>query len=166
MPASGGRLGIAINWSGLTHLAIYGACGGVLIVAMRYVEYRFLVVSHSVEIYAALIAGAFAAIGIWLGLTITGRKVEVREVTVEVPVPAAAAPFVADRERIDALGITPRELEVLNLIAEGLSNKEMATRLFVSENTVKTHASRVFDKLGASRRTQAVQIAKSQRLIA
>ena len=62
------------------------------------------------------------------------------------------------RIRIEALGITPRELEVLQLIAEGLSNKEMADRLFVSENTVKTHASRVFDKLGASRRTQAVQL--------
>jgi len=148
------------------HLAIYGACGGVLIVAMRLVEYRFLVVSHSVEIYAALIAAAFAAIGIWFGLTITGRKVEVREVTVEVPVPAPSGPFVADQARIESLGITPRELEVLQLIAEGLSNKEMAERLFVSENTVKTHASRVFDKLGASRRTQAVQFAKSQGLIA
>jgi DNA-binding NarL/FixJ family response regulator len=147
------------------HLAIYGVCGGVLIVAMRYVEYRFLVVSHSVEIYAALIAAAFAAIGIWFGVTITGRKVEVREVTVEVPARAASGPFITDRSRIDWLGITPRELEVLQLIAEGLSNKEMAERLFVSENTIKTHASRVFDKLGASRRTQAVQIAKSHGLI-
>ncbi|MEO7158638.1 MAG: helix-turn-helix transcriptional regulator [Vicinamibacterales bacterium] len=150
-------MGAAINSSGLKHLAIYGACGGVLIVAMRDVEYRFLVVSHFVEIYAALIAAAFVAIGIWLGLTLTGRKVEVREVTVEVPVPAASGPFITDRVRINSLGITPRELEVLNLIAEGQSNKEMAERLFVSENTVKTHASRVFDKLGASRRTQAVQ---------
>jgi len=146
------------------HLAIYGVFGGVLIVAMRLVEYRFLVVSHSVEIYAALVAALFAAVGIWFGLTITGRKVEVREVTVEVPVPAGS--FAADQARIDALGITPRELEVLQLIAEGLSNREMAERLFVSENTIKTHTSRVFDKLGASRRTQAVQLAKSQRLIA
>jgi DNA-binding CsgD family transcriptional regulator len=148
------------------HLAIYGVCGGVLIVAMRLVEYRFLVVSHSFEIYAGLVAATFAAIGIWLGLTITGRKVEVREVTVEVPVPAATGPFMADQPQIEALGITPRELEVLQLIAEGLSNKEMAERLFVSENTVKTHTSRVFDKLGASRRTQAVQLAKSRRIIA
>ena len=150
----------------MKHLAIYGVCGGILIVAMRFVEYRFLVVSHSVEIYAALVAAAFAALGNWFGLTITGRKVEVREVTVEVPVPAATGPFVADQARIGSLGITPRELEVLQLIAEGLSNKEMAERLFVSENTVKTHTSRVFDKLGASRRTQAVQFAKSQGLIA
>jgi DNA-binding CsgD family transcriptional regulator len=148
------------------HLAIYGVCGGLLIVAMRFVEYRFLVVQHSFEIYGALIAAAFAAVGIWFGLTLTGRKVEVREVTVEVPVPAVAGPFVADQARIDSLGITPRELEVLQLIAEGLSNKEMAERLFVSENTIKTHTSRVFDKLGASRRTQAVQLAKSQGLIA
>ncbi len=149
----------------MKHLALYGACGGILIVAMRFVEYRFLVVSHSVEIYAALIAAAFAAVGIWFGITLTGRKVEVREVTVEVPV-VSGGPVVADAARIEALGITPRELEVLQLMAEGLSNKEMAARLFVSENTVKTHASRVFDKLGASRRTQAVQMAKSQRILA
>ena len=84
----------------------------------------------------------------------------------QVPEVPGVRPFVADTTRIAALGITPRELEVLNLIAEGLSNKEMAERLFVSENTVKTHASRVFDKLGASRRTQAVQFAKNQGLIA
>ena len=87
LPASGGRLGTAINSSGLKHLALYGACGGMLIVAMRYVEYRFLVVSHSVEIYAALIAAVFAAIGIWLGLTITGRKTVIKEVFVPVEVP-------------------------------------------------------------------------------
>jgi NarL family two-component system response regulator LiaR len=147
------------------HLAIYGVCGGIMIVAMRYVEYRFLVVQHSFEIYAALVAAGFAAVGIWLGLTITGRKVLVKEVTVEVPVAAPAQPFVPDAARIAALGITSRELEVLQLIAEGLSNKEMAERLFVSENTIKTHTSRVFDKLGASRRTQAVQLAKSLGLL-
>jgi len=156
--------------SGVKHLAIYGVGGGILIVAMRYVEYRFLVVQHSVEIYGALIAAAFAAVGIWFGLTLTGRKVVVKEikgpvVPVVPGVPKGGA-FVPDQTRIDALGITPRELEVLQLIAEGLSNKEMAERLFVSENTIKTHTSRVFDKLGASRRTQAVQLAKSEGLIA
>lgn len=145
------------------HLAIYGVCGGLLIVAMRYVEYRFLVVEHSVEIYGAIIAAAFAGAGIWLGKTLIGRTV-VKEV--EVPVPASTEPFVPNAGRIEAFGITPRELEVLRLIAEGLSNREMAERLFVSENTVKTHTSRVFDKLGASRRTQAVQLAKRQGLIA
>lgn len=154
----------------MKHLAIYGACGGVLIVAMRLVEYRFLVVSHSIEIYAALIAALFAAVGIWFGLTITGRKTVVKEVfvpvVVTVPEVPQVGPFVADTAHIATLGITPRELEVLALLAEGLSNKEMAARLFVSENTIKTHTSRLFDKLGASRRTQAVQFAKSQGLIA
>ena len=117
----------------MKHLAIYGVCGGILIVAMRYVEYRFLVVEHSVEIYAALIAASFAAVGIWFGLTLTGRKVVVKEVTVEVQVPASADPFVPNAAKIAALGMTPRELEVLQLIADGLSNKEMAARLFVSE---------------------------------
>ena len=145
----------------LKHLAIYGACGGLLIVAMRAIEYRFLVVQHSFEIYVALVAAGFAAVGIWLGLSITRREVVVKEVAVPV-----AAPFVPDAARIAELGITPRELEVLRLIAEGLSTKEMAERLFVSENTVKTHISRVLDKLGASRRTQAVQLAKSQGVIA
>lgn len=139
----------------------------MLIAAMQAFHYRFLVVEHSIEIYAALIAAAFAAVGIWLGLTITGRPVIVKEVPVEVPVSVAArVPFVADSARIAALGITKRELEVLQLIAEGLSTKEMAERLFVSENTVKTHTSRVLDKLGASRRTQAVQLAKSQGILA
>jgi DNA-binding CsgD family transcriptional regulator len=145
----------------LKHLLIFGAAGGLLIVVMRVVEYRFLVIERSVEIYGALIAAAFAAAGIWLGLTLTRRDVVVKE----VPVPASE-PLVPNTERIEAIGLTPRELEVLQLIADGLSTKEMAERLFVSENTVKTHSSRVLEKLGASRRTQAVQLAKTQGIIA
>ncbi len=82
----------------------------------------------------------------------------------EVPVPAGE-PFVPDERKREGLGITPREMEILGLIATGLSNREIADRLFVSENTVKTHSSRLFDKLGAKRRTQAVQIGKTARLI-
>ena len=84
----------------------------------------------------------------------------VREVLVPAP-----AEFVRDEGKLESLGITPRELEILELIAQGLSNKEIAERVFVSENTVKTHSSRVFDKLGARRRTQAVQLGKELRLI-
>lgn len=148
----------------------FGVAAGLLIVAMEFVEYRFLVVERSVELYGAIVAAAFAAAGIWVGLTVTRRKivaVEVPvpvEVRVEVPVPAAG-PFVPDAAKVEHLGLTPRELEVLGLIAEGLSTREIASRLFVSENTVKTHAGRVLDKLGASRRTQAVQVAKQLRLI-
>jgi len=144
------------------HVLLYGLLGGVLIAGLKLIEYRWLVVEYSVEIYGGLIAAVFAGVGIWLGLRLTKRTetVVVREVMVPAPVN-----FVRDQGKLDALGITPRELEVLALIAEGLSNKEIADRVFVSENTVKTHLSRVFDKLGARRRTQAVQMGKELRLI-
>ena len=139
----------------------FGVAAGLLILAMQLVEYRFLVVERSVEIYGAIVAAAFATAGIWVGLKLTKTKVvavEVPvEVRVEVPVPAPAGPFVPNTAKIDELGLTPREMEVLQLIAEGLSTRQMAERLFVSENTVKTHVTRVLDKLGADRRTQAVQ---------
>lgn len=148
----------------LRDILIYGVCGGVLIVVLRLTEYRFLVVEHSVEIYGALIAALFAALGIWLGLTLTRKKPAI--IIKEVHVPAQPAqPFVVDEKRLNQLGITARELEILGLIAAGLSNREIADRLFVSENTVKTHSSRLFDKLGAKRRTQAVQLGKTARLI-
>ncbi|HXN74709.1 MAG TPA: helix-turn-helix transcriptional regulator [Candidatus Acidoferrales bacterium] len=146
----------------LRDILIYGVCGGLLIVALKLTEYRFLVVEHSVEIYGGLIAALFSGLGIWLGLTLTRKKPEV--IIKEVAVPAAG-PFVADQSRVTKLGITPRELEILGLIANGMSNREIAARLFVSENTVKTHSSRVFDKLGAKRRTQAVQFGKAAGLI-
>jgi NarL family two-component system response regulator LiaR len=143
-------------------ILLYGVCGGVLIAVLKLTEYRFLVVEHSVEIYGALVAVLFAGLGIWLGQTLTRKKPAV--IIKEVPAPATS-PFVADETRVSQLGITPRELEILGLIATGLSNREIAGRLFVSENTVKTHSSRLFDKLGAKRRTQAVQIGKTARLI-
>ena len=144
------------------HVVLYGLLGGVFIAGLKLIEYRWLVVEHSVEIYGGLVAAVFAGLGIWLGLRLTKHTetVIVRDVIVPAPVT-----FVRDQSKLDALGITPRELEILQLIAEGLSNKEIAARVFVSENTVKTHSSRVFDKLGARRRTQAVQLGKELRLI-
>jgi NarL family two-component system response regulator LiaR len=144
------------------HVLLYGLLGGVLIAGLRVIEYRWLVVEHSVEIYGGLVAAVFAGVGIWLGLRLTRHKqtVVVREVVVPAPVT-----FVRDEGKVESLGITPRELGILELIAAGLSNKEIAERVNVSENTVKTHSSRVFDKLGARRRTQAVQLGKEHRLI-
>ncbi|HEY8412026.1 MAG TPA: LuxR C-terminal-related transcriptional regulator [Pyrinomonadaceae bacterium] len=146
----------------LIHALIYGATGGVLIVVLKLIEFRFLVVEHSLEIYGGLIAALFAAVGIWLGLKLT-RKEEV-VIVKQIPVPAAE-PFTLNAAEVRRLGITKRELEILELIAQGLSNREIAEKLFVSENTVKTHSSRLFDKLSAKRRTQAVQIGKEIGLI-
>ena len=149
----------------LRDILLYGLCGGVLIAVLKLTEYRFLVVEHSVEIYGALIAALFAGLGIWLGQTLTRKRPEPVAKDSIVREGSVATPFVVDETRVSQLGITARELEILGLIATGLSNREIANRLFVSENTVKTHASRVFDKLGARRRTQAVQIGKESRLI-
>ena len=141
---------------------VYGLCGGLLIVVLKLLEYRFLVVQHSVEIYGGLIAVVFAILGIWLGLKLTRKEevVVVKEVAV-----LTAQPFALNEERLRELSITKRELEILELIAQGMSNREIAEKLFVSENTVKTHSSRLFDKLSAKRRTQAVQIGKELGLI-
>lgn len=143
-------------------ILIYGLIGGFLIAVLKWTEYRFLVVEHSIEIYGGLVAATFAALGIWLGLKLTKKKVILKEIPVPVPMEQA---FILNRGKQDELGITPRELEILELIAQGLSNRGIAGKLFVSENTVKTHSSRVFDKLGAKRRTQAVQLGKQFGLI-
>ena len=146
----------------LIHVLIYGLCGGVLIAVLKYIEFRFLIAQHAFEIYGALIAVIFASLGVWLGLKLT-RKKEVLVVK-EVSVPALQ-PFALNEERLKVFGITKRELEILELMAQGMSNREIAEKLFVSENTVKTHSSRLFDKLSAKRRTQAVQIGKEMGLI-
>ena len=149
----------------LLHAVLYGVTGGVLILFLKLIEFRFLVVEHSLEIYGGLIALLFAALGIWLGLKLTKKEVLLKEVVREVPVPQPAEPFTINEAQLKHLGITKRELEILELIARGMSNREIAEKLFVSENTVKTHSSRLFDKLSAKRRTQAVQIAKENGLI-
>jgi DNA-binding CsgD family transcriptional regulator len=143
----------------VTHVLLLGLVGGVLIALLRWSEYRFLVIENSFEIYGALVAVLFAGFGIWLGIKLTKPRetVVVREVLVPAEAPVR---FRLNQGQLDALGITPRELEILSLVAQGLSNREIAERLFVSENTVKTHCSRAFDKLGARRRTQAVQMGK------
>jgi DNA-binding CsgD family transcriptional regulator len=143
-------------------ILIYGILGGVLVVVLKLVEYRFLVVEYSLEIYGGIVAVIFAALGIWLGLklTRTHESIVVREVPVLVE-----GPFARNEARLEQLGITPREMEILEAMAAGFSNREIAERLFVSENTVKTHAGRLFDKLSAQRRTQAVQRAKEAGLI-
>ena len=143
-------------------ILIYGVVGGVIIALLQWSEYRFLVVERSIEIYGGLVAVTFAVLGIWLGLKLTKPKEKIvfRDSPVQM-----GQPFSLDEEKREDLGITRRELEILALISQGMSNREIAEKLFVSENTVKTHSSRVFDKLGAKRRTQAVQLGKEFGLI-
>ena len=145
------------------HVLIFGLTGGLLIAALKWMEYRFLVIEHSFEIYGGLIAVTFAVLGIWLGLKLT-RPPRQSPLTAQPP-STPNTPFVPDGKKREHLGITPREMDILELIAQGLSNREIAEKLFVSENTVKTHSSRVLGKLGARRRTQAVQLGKELGLL-
>ena len=141
-------------------ILIYGMLGGILIAALEFSKYRFIVIEHRFEIYGGIIAAVFSVLGIWLWLKLTKKKevVVLKEIMVNKT-------FVLNEKKLAQLEITARELEILQCIATGLSNKEIGEKLFVSENTVKTHSSRLFEKLDAKRRTQAVQKAKEWGLI-
>lgn len=124
---------------------------------LKAIAYHYLVIQYSVEIFGAMVAAVFVTLGVWLGFTITKKPetVVVKEFVGEHPLE-----FRRNELEVERIGLTPRELQMLELIAAGLSNKEISERINLSENTIKTHLSRVFEKLGARRRTQAVQTGK------
>lgn len=127
----------------------------MLIALLKVIEYQHFVRAYPTEIYGGLLAVIFTAVGIFLGLRWTRPQVVVRE----------GGPFVLNEQNLREIGITPREHEILGLIAEGFSNREIGQKLFVSENTVKTHSYRLFEKLDVSRRVQAVRKGKELGLI-
>jgi DNA-binding CsgD family transcriptional regulator len=141
---------------------LIGLVGGVLIAFLKFIEYKHFVREYTSELYGGLVALIFTAIGIYFGLKWTRSKEIVVIKEVQVP---ANGPFVLNEARLKELGITNREHEILGLIAQGLSNREIGEKLFVSENTVKTHSSRLFEKMSVNRRMQAVQKAKDLGLI-
>jgi len=140
----------------------YALAMAAMLVALRWLELRFIVFRHSFEIYAGAIALLFTALGIWLAVKLVKPKTKTIVVEKEVPV---RAEFLRNQAEIDKRNISQRELEVLELMASGHSNQEIADKLFVSANTVKSHAASLFEKLDAKRRTQAVENAKQLRLI-
>lgn len=135
-------------------IIFYGVALAALVLVLKFIEYRFIVRDLSIEFYLGAVALFFTLLGIWAGRKLTRKKI----VTVG---PA----FVLNEVELQRLGISKREHEVLGLMAQGLSNQEIADHLFVSLNTVKTHTSNLFLKLEVSRRTQAVQRGKQLRLI-
>ena len=142
---------------------IYGASLAVLLILMKWLEWRFVIVDHAFELYAGSLAVIFTLLGIWLAVKLTRPKTNT--VIVEKEVIVKSGHFVLDENELNKLGLSKREMEVLQLMAEGLSNHEIASRLFVSLNTIKTHSSKVFEKLDVRRRTQAVDKAKKLNLI-
>ena len=143
---------------------LYGVLLALLLFFLKWIELRFIIINHTFEIYAGLIALFFTGLGIWLALKLTKPKVETQ--IIEKEVTAKNTDFIINEEVMNELGISKRELEVLQLMADGLSNQEIAEKLFVSLNTIKTHSSKVFEKMDVKRRTQAVEKAKRLSLIA
>jgi DNA-binding CsgD family transcriptional regulator len=135
----------------LRTILIYGALSATGTFLLEWLEFRLLVRTHAVEAYVVLVAAAFLGLGVWLGAKLFR--------------PEPAAPFAPNTRAQETLGISGRELEVLELLAAGRSNKEIARRLDVSPNTVKTHVSKLFVKLEASRRTEAIVRARELGMI-
>ncbi|HEX5047475.1 MAG TPA: response regulator transcription factor [Gammaproteobacteria bacterium] len=127
----------------LRTILIYGVLLAAGALGLQWLQYRFLIQTHSTEAYVALVALAFLGLGVWVGARLFRR-------------PPPAAEFAANTAAQRSLGISGRELEVLELLAAGRSNKEIAGRLDVSPNTVKTHVAKLYDKLEVRRRTEAV----------
>lgn len=143
---------------------LYGISLAGLLFLLKWLELRFIIIDHSFEIYVGLIACLFTALGIWLALKLTRPKIE----TVIVEKEILVYPTVdsgQDEVVCTDMSLSKREIEVLQLMAEGLSNQEIAARLFVSLNTIKTHTSRVFEKMDVKRRTQAVEKARRLSII-
>jgi NarL family two-component system response regulator LiaR len=143
---------------------LYGASLAVLLFLMKWLEWRFIVIDNALEIYIGAIAIMFTLLGIWMALKLSRPKT--KTVLIEREIIVKSSPeFVLNERELSKLGLSKRELEVLQLMAQGLSNRQIGERLFVSLNTIKTHSSNVFEKLEVQRRTQAIEKAKRLSLI-
>ena len=148
------------------HIILYGLALALLLFLLKWLEWRFIIFDHAIEVYSGALAILFTALGIWLALKLARPKVETVVVEKEIIVTREVItnPAIAEKE-LARLGLSGREREVLQLMADGLSNQEIAARLFVSLNTIKTHSSKIFEKLDVRRRTQAVEMARRLNII-
>ena len=133
-------------------IILYAIALALAVAGLEWLEYRYVTRAFSTEIYIALLAGGFAGLGLWAGHRLTRRR--------EPP-----AAFERNDAAIRSLGLTPRECEILQLLASGRSTKEIARQLDISPNTAKTHLARVYQKLEVQRRTQAIHKARELALI-
>ena len=144
---------------------LYGVALALLIFLLKWLEWRLVIFDYALELYVGAIALVFTGLGIWLAMKLTKPKVET--VVIEKPVYIEKRPVDAEvvARELARMDLSRRELEVLELMAQGLSNQEIAEKLFVSLNTIKTHTSRLFEKMDVKRRTQAVEKAKRLNII-
>jgi len=144
----------------------YGVSLAGILLLLRWLEFRFVIMDHSFEVYIGAIALIFTSLGIWLAVKLTKPRTTTIIVEKEVFVSRPAEGFIPNGKTLLKFGISKREWEVLALMSEGLSNQEIAGRLFVSLNTIKTHSSKLFEKLEVKRRTQAIEKGKRLGLLA
>ena len=133
---------------------LYGISMAALVGLLKFIEYQFFIRELAIEFYIGAVAVLFTGLGVWAGRQLTRKKVVLIH-----------PDFKLDESKLERLGISKREYEVLVLIAQGLSNQEIAEELFVSASTIKTHSSNLFLKLNVRRRTEAVQRAKELRIL-
>ncbi|MDI9311932.1 MAG: LuxR C-terminal-related transcriptional regulator [Limnohabitans sp.] len=143
---------------------IYSFSLAFLLFLMKWLEYRFIIFNHSFKIYAGIIAVIFTGLGIWLALKLSKPKVETIIVEKEIIIPQADG-FIINEKELQKLNLSNREYEVLEYIAKGLSNEEIAKKLFVSISTIKTHNQNLYAKLDVKSRTQAIEKAKRLQII-
>jgi len=143
---------------------IYSISLAALLFLLKWLELRFIIFDHSFEIYIGFIAVIFTGLGIWLALKLSKPKIKTLVVEKEVYV-SRNENFILNTPLIAQLELSKRELEIVGLLAQGLSNQEIASTLFVSLSTVKTHIQNLFEKLDVKRRTQAVEKARRLNLI-
>ena len=146
-----------------THIILYGICLSALLFFLKWMEWKFVIVDHAMDIYIGLIACVFTFLGIWLALKLT--KPKVKTLIVEKRIYVDSASNAIDESELEKLNLRSREYEVLQLMSQGLSNAEIAEKLFISLSTVKTHASGQFEKMDVKSRTQAIEKAKRLRII-
>ncbi len=146
------------------NVLLYGTSLALLLFFLKWLELRLMIVRNSFEIYIAVVALLFTALGIWLALKLAKPKIRTVVVEKEVFI-EKTEDFTVNQRVLDKLGLSKRELEVLQLMAQGLSNQEIASRLFLSLHTIKTHSSRIFEKMEVERRTQAIDMAKKLGII-
>jgi len=143
-------------------IILYGSGLALLLLLLRWLELRFLIFTYAYDIYIGAIALLFTGLGVWLALKLAKPKTIIVEKEVYLK---SEDEFVLNGTELEKLALSKRELEVLQLMAKGMSNQEIAEQLFVSLNTIKTHSSKVFEKMDVKRRTQAVEKAKRLNII-
>lgn len=143
---------------------LYSISLALLLFLLKWLELRFIIFDHSFELYVGFIAIIFTALGIWLALKLSKPKIETVVVEKEVYL-TRNENFTLNTSLISQLELTKRELEILNLMAQGHSNDEIAEKISISISTVKTHNQNLFEKLDVKRRTQAIDKAKRLNII-